>query len=81
MVEVQRVQGMRLLIDHNAVYTCGQCSFTGPRDVMGQINILSAHTYGEPGKTVALPLVKHRMPHNLRLMRRRRDTGPRPTSL
>jgi putative transposase len=57
------------------IYRCGQCGFSGHRDIVGQINILSAYTYGEPGKIVAPPLVKHRMPYNLWLMRRRRDTG------
>jgi hypothetical protein len=57
------------------VYIYGQCGFSGHRDVVGQINILSAYTTGKPGKLPAPALVKHRMPHNLRLMRRRRDTG------
>ena len=57
------------------LYTCPACRFQSHRDVVGQINILSAYTHGEPGKMPAPSLVKHRMPHNLRLMRRRRDTG------
>jgi putative transposase len=57
------------------IYRCGQCGFSGHRDIVGQINILSAYTYGAPGKIAAPPLIKHRMPHNMRLMRRRRDTG------
>jgi putative transposase len=57
------------------VYICGQCGFSGHRDVVGQINILSAYTTGKPGKLPTPAVVKHRMPHNLRLMRRRRDTG------
>ena len=57
------------------VYRCGQCGFSGHRDVVGQVNILSAYTAGEPGKLPLPTVVKHRMPHNLRLMRRRRDTG------
>jgi len=55
--------------------TCGQCGFSGHRDVVGQINILSAYQHGAPGKIPAPSLVKHRIPHNLRVMRRCRDTG------
>lgn len=62
-------------------YRCGQCGFSGHRDVVGQVNILSAYTYGEPGKIPAPSCVKHRMPHNLRLMRRRPDMGQTATSV
>ncbi len=54
------------------------CWVTGAptaEDVVGQINILSAYTTGKPGKLPAPALGKHHMPHNLRLMRRRRDSG------
>jgi len=56
-------------------YACGRCGFSTHRDVVGQINILSVFRHGEPGKIETPPSIKHRMPHNLRLMRRRRDTG------
>jgi putative transposase len=56
-------------------YRCGQCGFSGHRDVVGQVNILSAHTYGEPGKIPAPTCVKHRIPYNIRVMRSCRDTG------
>jgi len=39
------------------------------------INSLSAYTSGKPGKLPTPAVVKHRMPHNRRLRRRRRDTG------
>jgi putative transposase len=57
------------------VYRCGPCGFSGHRDVVGQVNILSAYLHGTPGKLPVPAVVKHRMPHNLRLMRRCRDTG------
>jgi putative transposase len=57
------------------VYTCRACGFSGHRDVVGQINILSAYLYGIPGKLPVPTVVKHRIPHNLRVLRRRRDTG------
>lgn len=56
-------------------YRCPSCRFQSHRDVVGQVNILSAYKLGEPGKIPAPTEVKHRMPHNLRLMRRRRDTA------
>jgi putative transposase len=56
-------------------YTCGQCGFSTHRDVVGQINILSRYKTRQVGALCAPAEIKHRMPHNLRLMRRRRDTG------
>jgi putative transposase len=58
------------------VYTCRACGFSGHRDVVGQINILSAYLHGTPGQLPGPPVVKHRIPHNLRVMRRCRDTAP-----
>lgn len=55
-------------------YRCPSCRFQSHRDVVGQVNILSAYKHGEPGKIPAPPVTKHRMPHNMRLMRRRGDT-------
>ena len=52
-------------------YTCGRCGFSSHRDVVGQINILSRFRYGEAGKIKAPTSIKHRIPHNLRVMRRR----------
>jgi len=57
------------------VYRCPACRFQSHRDVVGQINILSAFKYGEPGKIPAPQIIKHRIPHNLRVMRRCRDAG------
>ena len=56
-------------------YSCGRCGFSAHRDVVGQINILSRYKTGQVGALRAPTEIKHRMPHNLRLMRRRRDTG------
>jgi transposase len=57
------------------LYSCPACGFQAHRDVVGQINILSRYRYGEPGRIPAPLLIKHRIPHNLRVMRRCRDTG------
>lgn len=57
------------------IYKCPACKFQSHRDVVGQINILSAYKFGEPGKIPAPAQVKYRIPQNLRVMRKRRDTG------
>ena len=57
-------------------YVCRPCGFSGHRDVVGQVNILSAYLHGAPGQLPAPRVVKHRIPHNLRVMRRCRDTAP-----
>ena len=56
------------------IFNCPFCGFSCHRDVVGQINILSAYKYGEPGKIPVPHIIKYRIPHNLRVMRRRRDT-------
>jgi putative transposase len=56
-------------------YTCGRCGFSTHRDVVGQINILSRYKAGQAGRLRAPAEIKHRIPHNLRVMRRCRDTG------
>jgi putative transposase len=56
-------------------YRCPSCGFQAHRDVVGQINILSSYKHGEPGKIPAPSVVKYRIPHNLRVMRRCPDTG------
>jgi putative transposase len=52
-------------------YRCPACGFQAHRDVVGQVNILSVHQHGEPGKIPAPAIVKYRIPHNLRVMVRR----------
>jgi putative transposase len=62
-------------------YVYGRCGFSAHRDVVGQINILSRYTTGEVGALRAPTEIKHRIPHNLRVMRRRRDTGQPHTAV
>jgi putative transposase len=57
------------------VYRCPACGFQAHRDVVGQINILSRFLEGDVGRLPAPSEVKHRIPHNLRVMRRCQDTG------
>jgi hypothetical protein len=63
------------------VYTCGRCGFSAHRDVVGQINILSRYRTGKVGALRVPGEVKHRIPHNLRVMRRCRDTGQPKTAV
>ncbi len=56
-------------------YRCPTCGFQAHRDVVGQVNILSRFQHGEPGKIPAPAVVKYRIPHNLRVMRRCPDMG------
>lgn len=56
-------------------YRCPSCGFQSHHDVVGQVNILSAYKFGEPGKIPAPTIIKHRIPYNIRVMRRRPDTG------
>jgi putative transposase len=56
-------------------YGCPACGFQAHRDVVGQINILSVFRHGEPGKVPAPAVVKYRIPHDVRVMRRCRGTG------
>lgn len=55
-------------------YRCPSCGFQSHRDVVGQVNILSAYNFGAPGKIPAPTEVKHRIPYNIRVMRRCGDT-------
>lgn len=64
------------------VYTCRACGFSGHRDVVGQVNILSAYTLGEPGKLAFPTTIKQRRPalgNEKRSMRRCQDTGQTTT--
>jgi putative transposase len=52
-------------------YRCPSCGFQAHRDVVGQVNILSRFLEGDVGKLPAPADVKHRIPYNVRVMRRR----------
>jgi putative transposase len=56
-------------------FRCPACGFQAHRDVVGQINILSVYQHGEPGKLPTPATIKHRIPYNVRVMRRCWDTG------
>ena len=56
-------------------YRCPVCKFQSHRDVVGQINILSAYKFGVPGKIPAPTAIKYRIPHNVRVLRQWRDTA------
>ncbi len=57
------------------VYRCPSCRFQGHRDTVGQVNILSAFKFGAAGKIPVPQTTKHRLPFDIRLKRRRPDTG------
>lgn len=57
------------------VYKCPTCKFQSPRDVVGQVNILSAYKFGEPGEIPAPTIVKYREPYSIRSTRKCRGTG------
>ena len=46
------------------VYTCRRCGYTGPRDVVGAVNILSARLHGAPGQVAPPPAdqIRYRYP-------------------
>jgi hypothetical protein len=46
-----------------------------PTGAIGQVNILSAYKFGEPGKTPARNEIRYRIPCNVRVIRKCRDTG------
>lgn len=50
-------------------YVCGRCGFSGHRDVIGAVNILSVHKTGAPGNIKPGDGVKYRIPFNKRVMR------------
>jgi len=56
-------------------YRCPVCKFQSHRDVVGQINILSAFKFGSPGKIPAPTDIKYRIPVNHRVLRKCPDTG------
>ena len=55
-------------------YRCPSCRFQSHRDVVGQINILSAYKHGVPGKIPAPTVIKHREPYSIRRTLRCGDT-------
>ncbi len=55
------------------IYRCGACGGVFHRDVVGAVNILSAHLQGAPGH-VAPPVPKYRRPFQLGTLRSRADT-------
>ncbi len=56
-------------------FKCPVCKFQSHRDVIGQINILSAFKFGSPGKIPAPTEIKYRIPVNRRVLRKCPVTG------
>lgn len=57
-------------------YRCPSCGFSGHRDQVGQINILSTYKFGEPGKIPVPQRLKHSVPFDIRRTLRCLDIGP-----
>lgn len=55
-------------------YRCPSSGFSGHRDHVGQVNILSTFKHGEPGKIPVPQVLKHREPYQIRSTRSCRDT-------
>lgn len=62
-------------------YRCRSCGFSGHRDVVGQINILSKFKFGEPGHIPVTSTPTYRIPYNVRVLRKCGDTRQRLTTL
>ena len=62
------------------VFHCPACGIQAHRDVVGQINLLSRHKTGEVGQLPVPATVKYRIPHDVRVLRRCRDTGHLPSA-
>jgi putative transposase len=56
-------------------YVCGQCGFSGHRDGVGAVNILSMQQHGSPGHICPTGNTTYRIPHNVRVLRSPLDTG------
>jgi putative transposase len=56
-------------------YVCGQCGFSGHRDGVGAVNILSVQRYGVPGYITPTGSTTYRIPYNVRVLRSPLDTG------
>jgi IS605 OrfB family transposase len=56
-------------------YVCGLCGFSGHRDGVGAVNILSVHHYGVPGRIRPTGRTKYRIPYQVRVLRSPLGTG------
>jgi putative transposase len=56
-------------------YVCGQCGFSGHRDGVGAVHILSVQRYGVLGYITPTGSTTYRIPYNVRVLRSPLDTG------